>query len=59
MQGRWIWCEHPWDWNSIQSEAAWRGPLTINKVLARHNLIKTVQTAAEKETRCHGTFPQS
>ena len=59
VQGRWIWGEHPWDWNSIQSEAAWRGPLTISKVFACHNLIESVQTAAERDTRCHGTFPPS
>ena len=56
VQGSWIWGEHPWDWNSIQSKAAWRGPLTISKVFACHNLI---ESAAEKDTRYYGTFPPS
>ena len=29
------------------------------KFFACHNLIESVQTAAEKDTRCHGTFPSS
>ena len=51
VQGRWIWSEVLGNWNSMQSDGAWQGPLTISgsRILAGHNLNKIIQSTPEKE----------
>ena len=57
LQGRWIWSELSWNWNSIQREGALESPLTIstNRILAGHNRNRIIQQTPEKERTARQT----